>query len=68
MYTFLTSQNCFQFLVGIKNASREIENNAHAKFWGINKLYYVMLCDKKKLKEAQGSEPVKSRVPSKGVL
>ena len=68
MYTFLTSQNCFQFLVGITNASGEIENNAHAKSWGINKLYYVTPCDQKKLKEAQGSEPVKSRVASKGVL
>ena len=31
---------CFSFLLGITAASREIENKAHAKFWGANKVHY----------------------------
>ena len=31
---------CFSFLLGITAVSREIENNAYAKFWGANKVHY----------------------------
>ena len=31
---------CFQFLLGWLYVLREIENNAYAKFWGANKVYY----------------------------
>ena len=27
-------KHCFQFLLGVKMAPRETENNAYAKFWG----------------------------------
>ena len=31
---------CFSFLLGITAVPREIENNAYAKFWVANKVYY----------------------------
>ena len=31
---------CFSFLLGITTVPREIENNANAKFWGVNKVHY----------------------------
>ena len=31
---------CFSFLLGITADPREIENSAHAKFWGVNKVHY----------------------------
>ena len=31
---------CFSFLLGITAVPREIENNAYAKFWAANKVYY----------------------------
>ena len=31
---------CFSFLLGITVVLREIENNAYAKFWGVNKVHY----------------------------
>ena len=34
---------CHQFLLGIKIAPRETENNAYAKFWVTNKEHYGML-------------------------
>ena len=27
-------KQCFQFLLGVKMAPREAENNGYAKFWG----------------------------------
>ena len=30
---------CFTFLLGITAVPREIENNAYAKFWGVNKVH-----------------------------
>ena len=33
-------KHCFQFLLGLKMAPREIKNNAYAKFGGTNKEYY----------------------------
>ena len=27
-------KHCFQFLLGVKMAPKETENNAYAKFWG----------------------------------
>ena len=37
--------HCFQFLLGIKMAPRETENNAYAKFWGDKQtaLWHVMV-------------------------
>ena len=37
--------HCLQFLLGVKMASRETENNAYAKFWGDKQraLWYVMV-------------------------
>ena len=38
-------KDCLQFLLGVKMALRETENNAYAKFWGDKKrvLWYVMV-------------------------
>ena len=33
-HTKILHKHCFQFLLGVKMASRETENNAYAKFWG----------------------------------
>ena len=33
---------CFSFLLGI--TARESENNAHAKFWGANKVHIWEMC------------------------
>ena len=39
-------KQCLQFLLGIKMAPRETENDAYAKFWGDKQtaLWYVMEC------------------------
>ena len=38
-------KHCLQFLLGVKMAPRENENNAYAKFWGDKQrvLWYVMV-------------------------
>ena len=36
-------KHCFQFLLGVKMAPRETENNAYAKFGVTNKEHYEML-------------------------
>ena len=38
-------KHCLQFLLGVKRAPRETENNAYAKFWGDKQraLWYVMV-------------------------
>ena len=38
-------KHCLQFLLGVKIAPRETENNAYAKFWGDQQraLWYVMV-------------------------
>ena len=38
-------KHCLQFLLGVKMAPRETENNAYAKFWGEKQrtLWYVMV-------------------------
>ena len=38
-------KHCFQFLLGVKMAPRENENNAYAKFWGDKQraLQYVIV-------------------------
>ena len=38
-------KHCFQFLLGVKMAPRETENNAYAKFWSDKEraLWYVMV-------------------------
>ena len=38
-------RHCLQFLLGVKMAPRETENNAYAKFWGDKQrtLWYVMV-------------------------
>ena len=38
-------KHCFQFLLGVKMAPRETENNAYAKFWGDKQraLWHVMV-------------------------
>ena len=37
-------KHCLQFLLGVKTAPRETENNAYAKFWGDKEraLWYVV--------------------------
>ena len=32
--------SCFSLLLGNTAATKEIENNAYAKFWGANKVHY----------------------------
>ena len=34
-------KHCLQFLLGVKMAQREMENNAYAKFWGDEKRIIV---------------------------
>ena len=38
-------RHCFKFLLGVKMARRETENNSYAKFWGDKQraLWYVMV-------------------------
>ena len=38
-------KHCLQFLLGVKEAPRETENNAYAKFWGDKQrvLWYAMV-------------------------
>ena len=38
-------KHCLQFLLGVKMASRETENNSYAKFWSDQQrvLWYVMV-------------------------
>ena len=38
-------KHCFQFLLGVKMAPRETENNCYAKFWGDKQraLWYLMV-------------------------
>ena len=38
-------KHCFRFLVGVKMALREAENNAYAKYWGDKQraLWYAMV-------------------------
>ena len=38
-------KHCLQFLLGVKMAPRDTENNAYAKFWGDKQraLWYVMV-------------------------
>ena len=40
----LLHKHCLHFLLGVKMASRETENNAYAKFGVKNKQHYGMLC------------------------
>ena len=44
-HTKILHKHCFQFLLGVKMARRETENNAYAKFWGDKQraLWYVMV-------------------------
>ena len=42
----ILNKHCFQFLLEVKMAPRETENNAYAKFWGVKQralLWYVMV-------------------------
>ena len=41
----ILQKHCLQFLLGVKMAPRETENNAYAKFWGDKQraLWYVMV-------------------------
>ena len=41
----ILQKHCLQFLLGVKIAPRETENNAYAKFWGDKQraLWYVMV-------------------------
>ena len=38
----LLHNHCFYFLLGLTIVPGEIENDAHATFWGANKVYYGM--------------------------
>ena len=40
------SYHCSQFLLGITVAPREIQDNGYGKFWGVNKVHYIMVCVK----------------------
>ena len=44
-HTKILHEHCLQFLLGVKMAPRETENNAYAKFWGDEQraLWYVMV-------------------------
>ena len=44
-YPKILHKHCLQFLLGVKMAPRETENNAYAKFWGDKQraLWYVMV-------------------------
>ena len=42
-YPKILLKHCLQFLLGVKMALRETENNAYAKFWDNNKEHYDML-------------------------
>ena len=44
-YPKILYKHCFQFLLGVKMAPREMENNASANFWGDKQraLWYVMV-------------------------
>ena len=44
-YLKILHKHFLQFLVGVKMAPRETENNAYAKFWGVKQraLWYVMV-------------------------
>ena len=44
-YLKILHKHFLQFLVGVKMAPRETENNAYAKFWGDKQraLWYVMV-------------------------
>ena len=44
-YPKILHKHCLQFLLGVKMAQRETENNAYAKFWGDKQraLLYVMV-------------------------
>ena len=44
-YPKILHKHCFQFLLRVKMAPRETENNAYAKFWGDKQraLWYVMV-------------------------
>ena len=44
-YPKILHKHCLQFLLGVKMAPRETENNAYANFWGDKQraLWYVML-------------------------
>ena len=37
-------KHCLEFLLGVKKAPRETQNNAYAKFGETNKEHYGMLC------------------------
>ena len=41
----ILDEHCLQFLLGVKIAPRETENNAYAKFWGDKQvaLWYAMV-------------------------
>ena len=41
----IVHKHCLQFLLGVKMARRETENNAYTKFWGDKQraLWYVMV-------------------------
>ena len=42
-HTKILHKHCFQFLLGVKMARRETENNAYANFWGDKQKGYGML-------------------------
>ena len=44
-HTKILHEQCLQFLLRVKMAPRETENNAYAKFWGDEQraLWYVMV-------------------------
>ena len=37
-------KHCLQFLLGVKIAPKETENNAHAKFWGDKQRTLCLIC------------------------
>ena len=64
-YPKILHKHCLQFLLGVKTAPRETENNAYVKFWGDKQraLWYVMrfsamvnrkLTGKKKFRDFNG--------------
>ena len=43
-YPKILHKHCFQFLLGVKMAPRETENNAYAKFWGDKQKGIIIQC------------------------
>ena len=62
-YPKILHKHCFQFLLGVKMASRKTENNAYANFWGDKQkaLWYVVVFSGVVNFDPRGRDPFKLR-------